>query len=67
MYTSCRQKIKFCVIQSLIFNGSCKNFENISLKIGHIFLPKLKSLSSKIKISSIYLSLKIWGCDKHAK
>ena len=54
-YPSCRQKITFCAIKSLILNGSCSNFEHFSLKIGHIFLPSLKTLSSKIKI--IYLSI----------
>ena len=44
----------------------CLNFEYISLKTGHIFLPSLKILSSKMKKSSIYLSLKIVGSDKHA-
>ena len=60
-----------CILQvgkktkPLIFNGSCSTFEHFSLKIGHIFLPSLKPLSSKIKISSICLSLNIVGSDKH--
>ena len=35
--------------------------------MGNMFLQSLKTLSLKIKISSIYLSLKIVGSDKHAK
>ena len=49
MYPSSRQKITFCALKSLIFNGSCSNFEHFNLKTGHIFLQSLKTLSSKIK------------------
>ena len=53
-----REKITFRAIKSLIFNGSCSNFEYMSLEMGHIFLQSLNTISSKIKISTIYLSLK---------
>ena len=61
LYPADRQKVMFCAIIPLIFDGSCSNVEHFSSKIGHIFLPSLKTLSSKIKISSIYLLLKIVG------
>ena len=54
LHPSGRQEIKFCAIKSLILNGYCSNFEYFSLKISHIFLPSLKTLSSKINFS-IYL------------
>ena len=50
----------FCAIKSFILNGSCSYFEYFSLQIGHIFLLSLKTLSSKIKNSYIYLSVKLW-------
>ena len=62
-----KQKITFWAIKFLIFNGSCSNFESFSFTIGHISLPSLKTLNSKIKISFIYLPLKIVGSDKHVK
>ena len=40
-------------VYTLILNVSCSDFEYFSLKMGHIFLPSLKILSSKIKIPSI--------------
>ena len=43
------EKITFCAIKSLIFNASCSNIEYISLRMGHIFLPGLKILPSRIK------------------
>ena len=46
---SSRHQITFCAITSLIFNGSCSSFKHLGLKLGHIFLPSLKILSSKIK------------------
>ena len=66
-YPSGRQKIMFCAIKSVLFSGSCSRFERFSLKTGHIFLPSLKTLSSKIKIPFIYPTLKIVGSDKHVK
>ena len=51
---SSRQKITFCAITSLIFNGYCSSFKHLGLKLGHIFLPSLKILSSKIKNPSNY-------------
>ena len=53
MYPSGWHEIKFCAIKSLILNGSCSNFEYFSLKMGLIFVPSLKTLSSKIKFPSI--------------
>ena len=46
-------KNNVCSIKYLIFNRSCSNFEYVSSKTSHIFLPSLKTLSSKIKIPSI--------------
>ena len=57
------KKIRFCAIRSLIFNGSCSNFEHFSLIIGQIF----EDFIQKYKFLSIYLSFKIVGFDKHAK
>ena len=63
LYPPGRKKIRFCAIRSLIFNGSCSNFEHFSLIIGQIF----EDFIQKYKFLSIYLSLKIVGFDKHAK
>ena len=46
-----------CAIKSLLLNGSCSNFEYFSLKMVHIFLPSLKTLSSKMKIPSIKMKI----------
>ena len=62
-WVSGRKKIRFCAIRSLIFNGSCSNFEHFSLIIGQIF----EDFIQKYKFLSIYLSFKIVGFDKHAK
>ena len=37
------------------------DFEHFSFKMGHIFLPSLKTLSLKIKKIPVFI------CDKHAK
>ena len=42
----------FYAIKSLTFSESCSNSKCISLKMSRIFLPSLKTLSSRIKISS---------------
>ena len=55
LHPSGRQKITFYAIKSLIFNGSCSDFEHFSLKIGRIFLLSLKILSSKIIISLFFI------------
>ena len=53
--------------QNNLIRHSCSNFEHFSLKIGHIFLPNLKTLSSKITVAYIYLYLKFVGSDKHTE
>ena len=61
-------KRNICAMKSLIFIGSCSNFDHFSLKIGHIFLQNLKNSVFKNK-NSLYLSI-ITNCrfsDKHAK
>ena len=65
LYPSGRKKIRFCAIRSLIFNGSCSDFEHFSLiiHVGQIFENSIQIY----KFLSIYLSLKIVGFDKHAK
>ena len=50
-----------------MFNRSCLNFEHFSFKTSNIFLTSVKTVSSKLKISSIYPLLKIVGPDKHGK
>ena len=42
-------------------------FLHFSFKKHHIFLRSLKTITSKIKIPSIYPSLKIIGSDKYVK
>ena len=60
LYPSGGQKIKFCTIKSLIFNGSCSNFEHFSLKMGPIFLQSLKNIFKNKNF--LYLSI-IKNCE----
>ena len=56
LYASGRQKVTFCSIKSLLFNGSCSNNEHFSLNKGHIFSAKFENSIFK-NVNVIYLSI----------